>query len=75
MYKSIVLEHERTNSTLELLDMATLKKQLRECDFITGTGTKRFGSKDYSKLMHAQIFKKNNDIISQSTLELNFNKD
>ncbi|MGL4392069.1 MAG: hypothetical protein ACRCSK_01315 [Fusobacteriaceae bacterium] len=45
LYKAIVLEHERTNSTLELLDMATLKKQLRERDFIAVTGIKRFGIK------------------------------
>ncbi|MGL4393079.1 MAG: hypothetical protein ACRCSK_06570 [Fusobacteriaceae bacterium] len=32
LYKAIVLEHKRTNSTLELLDTMTLKKQLKECN-------------------------------------------
>lgn len=34
LYKAIAAEHEKTNSTLELLDMRTLKKQLIEEKFI-----------------------------------------
>ena len=37
MYKAIADEHFRTNSTLELLDMKTLKKQLIESKFILNT--------------------------------------
>lgn len=35
LYKAIAIEHQKTNSTLELLDMSTLKKQMKECGFIT----------------------------------------
>lgn len=37
LYKAIADEHFRTNSTLELLDMKTLKKQLIENKFIINT--------------------------------------
>ena len=37
LYKAIADEHFRTNSTLELLDMKTLKKQLIESKFILNT--------------------------------------
>lgn len=37
LYKAIAEEHFRTNSTLELLDMKTLKKQLIENKFILNT--------------------------------------
>lgn len=35
LYIAIAEQHKKTNSTLELLDMKTLKKQLVECGFIT----------------------------------------
>lgn len=38
LYKAIAEEHFKTNSTLELLDMRTLKKQLIEEGFIINTG-------------------------------------
>lgn len=38
LYKAIAEEHYKTNSTLELLDMRTLKKQLIEEGFILNTG-------------------------------------
>lgn len=38
LYKAISEEHYKTNSTLELLDMRTLKKQLIEEGFILNTG-------------------------------------
>lgn len=34
LYKAIDEEHTKTNSNLELLDMSTLKKQLKEANFI-----------------------------------------
>ena len=37
LYKAIAEEHNKTNSTLELLDMRTLKKQLLEERFIINT--------------------------------------
>ena len=37
LYKAIAEEHNKTNSTLELLDMRTLKKQLLEEKFIINT--------------------------------------
>ncbi|MGL4393593.1 MAG: hypothetical protein ACRCSK_09220 [Fusobacteriaceae bacterium] len=59
MYKAIVLEHELTNSKLELFDMMTLKKQLKEFEFIVGRQTKRFGNATFSKTASAHCFKKN----------------
>ncbi len=38
LYKAIAEEHFKTNSTLELLDMRTLKKQLIEEGFIINSG-------------------------------------
>ena len=42
LYKAISLEHQKTNSTLELLDMETIKKQLKESEFLGIYTNKRF---------------------------------
>ncbi|MGL4392273.1 MAG: hypothetical protein ACRCSK_02400 [Fusobacteriaceae bacterium] len=33
-----------------------MKKQLKECEFITGRSSKRFGSKGSEKILSAYIF-------------------
>lgn len=49
LYKAIAEEHFRTNSTLELLDMRTLKKQLIENKFILNTRINiRFPKDDFT---------------------------
>ncbi len=55
LYKAIKEEHEKTNSTLELLDMKTLRKQLLESGFIikNSISTRAFGS----KVVKATVFK------------------
>ncbi len=58
LYKAIAMEHEKTNSLLELLDMASLKKQLKECGFILSTkASKRFGTSEKNNIVSACVFK------------------
>ena len=60
LYKAISTEHRKTNSTLELLDMDTIKKQLREIGFIVDYKTKRFDEENLetsSKPKRAYIFR------------------
>ena len=50
LYKAIADEHKKTNSSLELLDMSTLKKQLKEANFILDDRVYiRFPINEYSK--------------------------
>lgn len=50
LYKDIVDEHTKTNSSLELLDMSTLKKQLKEANFILDERVSvRFPENEFSK--------------------------
>lgn len=50
LYKAIADEHTKTNSSLELLDMSTLKKQLKEANFILDDRVYiRFPINEYSK--------------------------
>lgn len=50
LYKAIAEEHSKTNSTLELLDMRTLKKQLLEENFIIETRVSTRFPKDFLNL-------------------------
>ena len=45
LYKVIKEEHEATNSTLELIDLNTLRKQLKECGYITVVVVQRYFNK------------------------------
>lgn len=50
LYKFILDEHTKTNSNLELLDMSTLKKQLKEANFIINDRVSvRFPINEFSK--------------------------
>lgn len=50
LYKAIADEHTKTNSSLELLDMSTLKKQLKEANFILDDRMSvRFPENEFSK--------------------------
>lgn len=51
LYKAIDDEHKKTNSNLELLDMFTLKKQLKEANFIINDRVSvRFPINEFSKI-------------------------
>lgn len=59
-YKCLAEEHRKTNSTLELLDLRTLTKQLKDNEILKETVSKRVVTNSFTGVTQAFKFKKLN---------------